>query len=58
MTPDDKTLHIKGTYTLELRPLFLLGNGAAESTTLTIQIKDAAGNLSNAITTPAITITQ
>jgi hypothetical protein len=56
MTPELKDLHIKGTYLLELNPLFLMGNGSQESTTLTLQIRDRAGNWSNEITTPAIAV--
>jgi hypothetical protein len=56
MTPDLQELHIKGTYLLELNPLFLMGNGTQESTTLTIQIRDRAGNWSNEITTPLIAV--
>jgi hypothetical protein len=58
MTPDLKELHIKGNYVLTLRPLFLLGNASIETTQLTIQITDRAGNRSNAIQTGTITITQ
>lgn len=58
MTPDDKELHIKGNYTITLRPMFLMGNGANETTKLTIQMTDKAGNKSNVIETPQITITQ
>lgn len=57
MTPDNKELHIKGTYRLKLRPLFLLGNGAEETTTLNILLTDRAGNKSNTLQTGVITIT-
>ncbi len=56
MTPELKELHVKGTYLLELNPLFLMGNGSQESTSLTIQIRDRAGNWSNEITTPLIAV--
>lgn len=58
MTPDLQELHIKGNYVLNLRPLFLLGNGSVETTQLTIQITDRAGNKSNEIKTGTITITE
>lgn len=58
MTPDNQPLHIKGTYTLELHPLFLLGNGGDETTRFKIQIRDRAGNWSNEIVTPVVTIQQ
>lgn len=57
MTPDNQELHIKGTYRLKLRPLFLLGNGADETTTLNILLTDRAGNKSNTLQTGVITIT-
>lgn len=58
MTPDNKELHIKGDFTLKLRPLFLIGNSTSETTVLTIQILDRAGNVSNQIQTPPILIHQ
>lgn len=36
--------------------MFLLGTGTSETTILTIKLKDRAGNWSNAIETPVITI--
>lgn len=56
MTPNDQELHIKGKYILELDPLFLMGTGTQESTTLTIQIQDRAGNWSNSIVTPVVLV--
>lgn len=56
MTPDLKELHIKGVYSLELPALFLLGSGTQESTSLTIQIRDRAGNWSNIISTPNVLV--
>lgn len=56
MTPDLQELHIKGDYALELPPLFILGNGTEEVTHFSIQIRDRAGNWSNTITTPVVTI--
>ncbi|MDZ4751776.1 MAG: hypothetical protein SGI87_09195 [Flavobacteriales bacterium] len=58
MTPDLQALHIKGEYTVQLNSLFMLGNGASESTTFTIQLMDRAGNWSNQITTPSVLITE
>lgn len=57
MTPKEKELHIKGNYTLTLRPLFRLGDTGNETTNLTLTITDRAGNVSNAIETGTITIT-
>jgi hypothetical protein len=56
MTPDLEELHIKGTYSVNLNTLFLLGNGASESTKFYIQIQDRAGNWSNEIITPEVVI--
>ena len=56
MTPDNQELHIKGKYILELDPLFLMGTGTQESTTLTIQVQDKAGNWSNSIVTPVVLV--
>lgn len=56
ITPDLQELDTKGEFTVTLPPLFMLGNGSQESTMFSIQIIDRAGNLSNTITTPSITI--
>lgn len=56
MTPELQELHIKGTYSVEIPPLFLLGNGSQETTTLTLQIRDRAGNISNQVSTPVVLI--
>lgn len=56
MTPDLEELHIKGNYRLVLEPLFLMGSGGQETTKFTIQIQDRAGNWSNQIVTPDITV--
>jgi hypothetical protein len=56
MTPDLEELQIEGSYTVTLNPLFILGNGDAEEATFTLQIKDRAGNWSNAIVTPSVQI--
>ncbi len=57
MAPGSDELHIKGSYVVEIPPLFLLGNGTEESTRFTIQIRDRAGNWSNSIVTPEVLIT-
>jgi hypothetical protein len=56
MTPEEQELHIKGTYSVNLNHVFLLGNGASETTKFTIQIQDRAGNWSNEVVTPVVTI--
>lgn len=56
MTPEMQELHIKGEYSVELPPLFLLGNGAQESASFSLQLTDRAGNRSNTIVTPVVLI--
>ncbi len=56
LTPDLMPLSIEGTFVLELNPLFILGNGTQETTSFTIQVRDRAGNWSNAVNTPVVRI--
>ena len=56
LSPPDHELKIEGELKVELKKLFLLGNGSQEITTFTIKIKDREGNWSNEIITPAITV--
>ena len=56
LTPDLQELQIEGEFSVELNPLFLLGNGDEESTEFTIQLRDRAGNWSNQIVTPPVII--
>lgn len=56
MTPEQQELHITGTYSVNLNHVFLLGNGESETTKFTIQIQDRAGNWSNEVVTPVVTI--
>lgn len=61
MTPADPQggfleLHIEGNLVVEVPPLFLLGAGPSETTTLTFTLEDRAGNRSASVTTAAITI--
>lgn len=49
-------IYIKGSLQIQIKNLFLLGSGSMETTTLELRIKDRAGNWSNKITTPVITI--
>lgn len=58
LAPDGSKIHIKGTLVVKLKSLFLLGTGGMETTTLEIRLKDRAGNWSNKVTTPNITITK
>lgn len=56
MTPELQALQIEGTYTVQLNPLFILGNGELEVASFTLQLRDRAGNWSNSITTPEVRI--
>ena len=58
LAPLKSKIHIQGQLQVNLRNLFLLGTGTAESTFLEIRIKDRAGNWSNLVRTPELTITK
>jgi hypothetical protein len=58
MAPVDAKIRIKGQMTMNLRNVFLLGTGNIETTTFTVRIQDRAGNWSNPIRTPEITISR
>ncbi len=56
LTPPEQELKIEGTLSIRLNTMFLLGNGTQEFSTLSIKLQDRAGNWSNEIITPPITI--
>lgn len=56
LAPTDVELRIEGQIKIRLNSMFLLGNGSEEFSTLSIKLKDRAGNWSNIITTPPIAI--
>jgi hypothetical protein len=58
IAPEGGSLSVQGELEVELNALFLLGNGTQETTTYTLRVRDRAGNWSNTITTPTITIVQ
>ncbi len=58
LAPVDAKIRIKGELVMKLRNVFLLGSGNIETTSFTIRLKDRAGNVSNPIITPEITITR
>lgn len=58
LAPEDQVLHIRGTIQVIIDAPFLLGTGATEIIHYKVRIKDRAGNWSNIVTTPDITITQ
>lgn len=58
LAPINSDIMIEGNLDVQLAPFFLLGNGANETVTLTVQLEDRSGNLSNEAISPSITITQ
>lgn len=58
LAPLNSKIRIKGTFQVSLRNLFLLGNGSSEVTILQIRIRDRAGNWSNLVRSPELTITK
>jgi hypothetical protein len=54
--PPDTEVPIQGELVVELSPLFLIGNGAQEVMTYSFHIVDRAGNKSNELVSPPITI--
>lgn len=56
LAPLDHELKIEGQLRVRLNTMFLIGNGSQEFSTLSIMLKDRAGNWSNEIVTPPITI--
>lgn len=58
LSPVGESIAIEGILRFQITGAFLLGNGSQETTTYTIAIKDRAGNWSNEVQTPTITITK
>lgn len=58
MAPVGSKIQIKGTLTVKIRNMFLLGTGSTETTTLELRLRDRSGKWSNKIKTPVITITK
>jgi hypothetical protein len=58
LAPLDQQVHISGEFNIILPNTFRLGTGPQEQTSFEIWIKDRAGNLSNRVETPLITINQ
>jgi len=56
LTPNQMELSIEGDFLVQIPPLFLLGNGDQETTTLSFQLYDRAGNASNEVTSETILI--
>ena len=58
LTPDSNSIAITGNIRIGIRNTYLLGNGDSETTRYEIKLKDRAGNWSNTVTTPEVTITR
>ncbi len=56
LAPLDHSIPIQGTLDIDIFPIILLGNGQTETAVFSISIQDRAGNESNTIKTPEITI--
>ncbi|TVR81670.1 MAG: hypothetical protein EA412_02570 [Chitinophagaceae bacterium] len=56
LAPLDAEVHISGKLDIQIGNTFLIGNGPSEKTRFYIKIRDRAGNMSNEIVTPEITI--
>lgn len=56
LAPPDSKIHIHGTIAIKVKNTFLLGTGNSEITNFDLKLRDRAGNWSNGISTPEITI--
>ncbi|MEM7374928.1 MAG: hypothetical protein AAF587_40420 [Bacteroidota bacterium] len=56
IAPIGQEVAIRGTFTVPIKTLFLLGNGQSEDLFFTVKIKDRAGNWSEEESTETITI--
>ena len=56
LSPIGSNVSIEGDLSVKISTLFLLGNGSQEETSFSIRIKDRAGNWSEEINSPQITI--
>ena len=58
LAPDGSTIHIKGNLNAVIKNTAITDGSSSQSVTYSLYMKDRAGNMSNTITTSAITITQ
>ena len=56
LTPNLQALHVRGTFQVTLRPLFIMQNDSIETTHLTFELRDRASHTSNQVTSDEITI--
>jgi hypothetical protein len=58
LAPDNSTIHIKGNLNAVIKNTAITDNSTSQQVTYSLYVKDRAGNVSNTITTTAITVTQ
>ncbi|MGB3948408.1 MAG: hypothetical protein WBM13_10510 [Bacteroidia bacterium] len=58
LAPSGQAIAIQGTLAIELKNTAIINGSTSESVTYSIYAKDRAGNVSNTISTSAITLTQ
>ena len=58
LSPPGSEIKIKGIISVQIKNTFLLGTGNSELTQFDIKLRDRAGNWSNSVNTPNISITK
>ncbi len=58
LAPDGANIHIKGNLNAVIKNTAITDGSSSQSVTYSLYLKDRAGNISNTITTSAITITK
>lgn len=58
LSPPGADIKTKGIIAVQMKNTFLLGTANSETTTFELKLKDRAGNWSNSIISPTITITK
>ncbi len=58
LSPPGSEIKITGIISVQIKNTFLLGTGNSELTQFNLKLRDRAGNWSNSINTPNITITK
>ncbi|MEL7533600.1 MAG: hypothetical protein AAFN10_19960 [Bacteroidota bacterium] len=58
IAPVGQEVPIEGTFIVPLNRLFLLGNGQQEEVFFTIKLKDRAGNWSEEVISPTVTVSR
>ena len=58
LAPSGSAIPIEGTLTIDIDPLVMTSSSSTESVSFSMYCKDRAGNLSNTVSTTAITINE